>query len=163
MKDKRKANTAKLFNKLKYLSNIICFVFFLKLEKNFCQHQMVNSQNNHWLVLSTQNVVIVIKTKQQVHIIEFGVITNNANVIPPFSYPHGLRLNMEAYINCFKQVVLPWIERVAASRPYIWKQDSALYYISRRTQCLLIKNLCDHITINICPFNSPDCNPFDYV
>ena len=39
------------------------------------------------------------------------------------------------YIKCLEEVVLPWIERVAAERTYVWQQDFALCHTSkRRTQ-----------------------------
>ena len=52
----------KLFNKLKHPPTEYAYLFlFVSLsQKNFCQDQMVNSQNNRWLALSP---LIVIKTK----------------------------------------------------------------------------------------------------
>ena len=57
VKDKRKDRAVKLLNKLKDPSNRTCFGFS---QKNFCQDQMVNSENNLWLALSPQDVPIVI-------------------------------------------------------------------------------------------------------
>ena len=54
----------------------------------------------------------------------FGVVTSDGDVIPPFIFLHVLRLNMEAYIKCLEDLMLFWIERMAAGRPYI-SQDSA--------------------------------------
>ena len=71
---------------------------------------MVNSQNNCWLALSSQDVPIVMKTKHLVHVMVFGVVTSNGDVLPPFISPHSLRLN----IKCLEEVELSWIERVAA-------------------------------------------------
>ena len=47
----------------------------------------VNSQNNHWLALSSQNVPILMKTKQPFHIMDFGAVTSDGDVIPPFIFP----------------------------------------------------------------------------
>ena len=39
--------------------------------------------------------------------------------IPTFIFPQGLRINMETYIKCLEEVVLPWIKRMTAGRLYI--------------------------------------------
>ena len=72
---------------------------------------MVNSQNNCWLALSPQDVLILMKTKYQVHIRAFGMVTSNGDLIPPFIFPYGIRLNKEAYIKCLEEIVMPWIKR----------------------------------------------------
>ena len=33
-----------------------------------------------------------------------GVVTSDGNIMPSFIFPHGHRLNMEAYIKCFEEV-----------------------------------------------------------
>ena len=38
------------------------------------------------------------KTKYPVHIMVFGVVTSDGDVMPQFILPHSLRLNMEANI-----------------------------------------------------------------
>ena len=70
------------------------------------------TQNICWLPLSLQDLPIVIKLKYLAHIVCFGVVTSDSDVMPPFIFPHSLWLNMEA---CVK--------RLAAGRPYIWQQD----------------------------------------
>ena len=50
-------------------------------------------------------------TKHPVNIMVFGMVTSNGDVMPPFFFAHGLRLNTEAYIKCLEEVVLPWIKR----------------------------------------------------
>ena len=61
-----------------------------------------------------------------------------------------------------EEVVLFWIERVTARKPYVWQQNFASCHTSRRTQSWLIENFCDHIILNMWPPNSLDCNPLDY-
>ena len=90
----------------------------------------------------------------------FKVVTRNGDVMLLLILPHGLKVNIEAYIKCLKKIVLTWIERMAAERPYIWKQDSVPYHIRKRTQSLW-ENFCDAIIPYICLPNSPDCNLFD--
>ena len=51
----------------------------------------------------------------------FGVVTSIGAIIPPFIFPLELKLNMEANIKCLEKVVLPWIDMVAAGRPYVWQ------------------------------------------
>ena len=102
------------------------------------------------------------KTKHPVHIMVFGVVTSNSDVISSFILWHGLTLNMAAYIKCQNEVMQPWTERVTVERPCIWQQDSAPYHTSRRSQCCLWENFCDHITPNIWSPNSPNCHHLDY-
>ena len=94
---------------------------------------MVNSQNNNWLALSPKDELIVMKIKYPVHIMMFGMVSSNSDIINLLMYLHGLRLNTEANIKCLEEVVLIWIERVVAERPDIWKQDSALCHTNMRT------------------------------
>ena len=49
-------------------------------------------------------------------------------------------------INFQEEVVLPWIERVSIGISDVWQQDSAQCHRSRKTQCWLSENFCDHIT-----------------
>ena len=87
MKDKRKDQAAKLFNKFKHplQLNILCIS---SDKKNFCQDLMVNKQNTCCLPLFSQNVPIVMKTKHPVHLIVFEVVTGDGNAMPNLStYP----------------------------------------------------------------------------
>ena len=60
------------------------------------------------------------KTKHLVNIMMFGKVTSNDDIMLPFIFPNGIRINMKAYIKCLEEVILPWIERKAAWKPYIW-------------------------------------------
>ncbi len=42
-----------------------------------------------------------------VNIMVFGVITSDANVMPPFIFPQGLWLNTKTHTNCTEREVLP--------------------------------------------------------
>ena len=83
LKDKRKDCTAKLLHKLKHPHQLKMLWFFSD-EKNFNQDQMVNSQNNCWLALYLQDILMVMKTKHLVHIMMFGVVTSDGDVMPLF-------------------------------------------------------------------------------
>ena len=102
---RRETRTAKLFNQLKHplRPNTPCFFSY---EKNFHLNQMVNSLNNRWFALSTQDIPILMKTKHQVHIMMFGVVTRDREVMLPFIFSHSQRTDMEAYIMCQEEVVL---------------------------------------------------------
>ena len=116
MKDKRKDRT---FEETQASSQIEHALVFSD-EKNFYSDQMINSQNNRWLYLTPQDLLILMKTKHWVHIIVFGVITSDNDVIPPFIFPNGLRLNIKAYIKCLEEVMVSCIKRVTGGRSYIW-------------------------------------------
>ena len=63
----------------------------------------------------------------------FGEFINDGDVMLQFIFPRDLRLNMGAYIEGLVEVVLPWIERVAAGRAYVWLQYFVACYTSKRT------------------------------
>ena len=135
MKDKKKECTEKLFNKLKHSLQQNMLWFFAN-EKNFYLHQIMNSQNNCWLALPPQSVLIVMKTKHPFHSMVFGAITSGDDIMPPFIFPHNHGLNIEDNIKCLEEVELLWIERMAAWRSYIWQQDSVPHHTSRKTWSL---------------------------
>ena len=83
------------------------------------------------------------KTKHPGLITVFYVITSD---ILSLIFPHTLRLDMEAYIKCPEEAVLPWIETMAAGRAYIRQEDSMLCHTSMRIQSWLEENFCEHIT-----------------
>ena len=58
------------------------------------------------------------KNKHPVHIIVFFLrgVTSNDDVMALYIFLHVLRLNTEAYIKCFKEVVPTRIERVVSER-----------------------------------------------
>ena len=91
------------------------------------------------------------KNKHLTHIIVFGVVTNDGDIILPFIF----LLNTEAYIK------LP----AGCSAILDWKGScwNSQCLTNKGTQSWLSENFCDHISTNICPPNSPDCNHLGYV
>ena len=79
----------------------------------------------------------------------FSVVANDNDVMPPFIFPHGLRINTETYIKFLVEVLLPWLERVAAGRLYIWEQDS-----THATQTKEGSIGCEEISATISPLTS---------
>lgn len=71
VKEKRKVRATKLSSKLKlpFMLNIICFSFSDK--NNFCQDQMLNTQNDRCVTKFTKPVPRVVKTKYSVSIMVF--------------------------------------------------------------------------------------------
>ncbi|QQP52414.1 Uncharacterized protein FKW44_004561 [Caligus rogercresseyi] len=145
----------KLLNKLKHPVHNETLWFFSD-EKNFTQDQKHNSQNNRCCVRNPHEVPIVAQTKFPAAVIVFG------DVMPPHFFPKGLRLDSEGYVALMRDVVAPWIKKVAARRPYVFQQDSAPCHTSRKTQKWLSENLDDYTSPNIWLPNSPDCNPCDF-
>ena len=74
-------------------------------------------------------IFIMMKSKNPVYMV-FEVVTCNGDVMPPFILPPGLRFNTEAKIKFLVEVVLPWIERIAAGKLYVWQQGSGSYHTS---------------------------------
>ena len=61
------------------------------------------------------------QTKHSVHIMVFGIIISNGDIMHLFFFPHRFTLNTEVYSKCLVEVVLPWIKWVAAGRAYAWQ------------------------------------------
>ena len=59
------------------------------------------------------------KSKHPGHHMVFGVVTSNGDVIPLFTFQHGLRLNTETFIKCLVELILTWIAMVAAESPNV--------------------------------------------
>ena len=112
---------------------------------------MGNSKKNFWLALSLKDMPILMKTKHPVYIMVFGVVTWE-EVVRPFIFSYGIRRNMETYILYMDREGGCW-------KIIVWQQESVPCNTSRRTQCWLWENFCNHISPNIWPLNFPDCNP----
>jgi transposase len=148
---------AALLNRLKHPPEPDILIFFSD-EKNFSQDQKVNSRNHRWLYDDPSEVPIVMKTKFPATVMVLGVVSNKGDVMPPHA---GLRVNTEVYINVLTNVVKPWMDRVAAGRPYIWQQDGAPAHTSKKTQDWCRENLPFLWEKEVWPSSSPDCNPMD--
>ena len=128
MKNKKNGRAAKLFEQTQTsCTNQIYFGFSL-MRKISTRIRWGTHRYNRWLALSSQDVQIVLKIKHPVHIVVFGVVTSDGDVILPFIFLHGLRFNTLTYIMYLEAVVLPWNERMAAGRSYVWQQDFAMPY-----------------------------------
>ena len=61
-------------------------------------------------------------------------------------------------IKSLEEVMLTRIERRTPRRPYNWQKDTAPCHTSRKTDCWPSEIFCNHISSNIWPPNSPECN-----
>ena len=68
----------------------------------------------------------------------------------------------EGYVKVFRDVLKPWLDRVAEVRPYAFQQDSAPAHKARVTQEWMSANRQSHITPEFWSPNSPDLNPLEY-
>ena len=161
MREKRLNKSKKLLNKLKKPKEPN-MIWFFSDEKNFCQDQKFNRQNNRWIAMRPQDVPRVMQTKFPATVMVFEVISSEGHVMPPHIFEAGLRVTSEIYLTVMKEVVLPWIKKVAKDRPWVWQQDSAPCHVSKKSLEWLAENCYDFISKDIWPPSSPDLNPMDY-
>ena len=62
--------------------------------------------------------VWLIENKDSVYIIEFGVVTNDSDVMSPLIFVNGVTVDTEANIPCLEKVGLPRCEMVVARKSY---------------------------------------------
>ena len=122
----------------------------------------MNRRNNRWLCTSIDQVPIVMSTKFPATVMVLGVVSNEGDVMPPYFFPKGLKINMEEYIKVLRDVVKPWMDSVAGDRHYIFQQDGAPAHNGGRTQDWCKENLRGFWSKDFWPPSLPDCNPLDY-
>ena len=160
-KERRADKAARLLVRLKHPHDTNQLIFFSD-EKNFCQDQKVNKRNDRFLCSDAEEVPVVMSTKFPATVMVLGVISNEGDVMPPFFFEEGLRVNADAYIHVMDTVVKPWMESVAGNRHYVFQQDGAPAHNANRTQAWLEENVKEFWPKNTWPPSSPDCNPCDY-
>ena len=55
----------------------------------------------------------------------FGVVSSEGHIMPPHIFDVGLKVNTKVYLDVLKSVVIPWCNKVAGGRLWVWQQDSA--------------------------------------
>ena len=83
------------------------------------------------------------------------------DVLTPYFFPKGLKINMDEYINVLRDVVKPWMDRVGGYRLYIFQQDGGPAHDGGCTQDWCTENLRGFWSRDFRPPSSPDCNPLD--
>ena len=101
-KKTRYEKAAALLNRLKHPPVPDILIFFSD-EKNFSQDQKVNSRNNRWLCDDPSDVPIVMKTKFPATVMVLGVVSNKGDVMPPYIFEAGLRVNTDVYIDSIQK------------------------------------------------------------
>lgn len=93
-----------------------------------------------------------------------GVVSSEGHVMPPHIFDAGTELTTEVYLDVMEKVVVPWCNKVAEGRPWVWQQDAALAH--KNTQQWLedkeANGVYSHVPFSHWPPCSPDCNPLDY-
>ena len=99
-------------------------------------------------------IFILLKTKYSLHLVVFGVVISNGDVLPPFIFPHDLRLNTEVYTKWPKEVVLLWIKWMAVENP-----TSGNRTLHHATQAGKLNVGCKKISANTSPLTSGHLTP----
>ena len=95
---------------------------------------MQNSQNHRWIATNNRDGPWVMKTKFPATVMVFGVVSSEGHIMPPNILEVGLNVNTKVYLDVLKSVVIPWCNRVAGGRLWVWQQDSAPAHKSKETQ-----------------------------
>ena len=66
-----------------------------------------------------EDVPHVMHTQFPATVMVLSVVSNKGHVMPPHFFEKGLRVNAEEYMKVLRDVVKPWIDRVAEGRPYL--------------------------------------------
>lgn len=87
--------------------------------------------------------------------------------MPPHFFQKKETITKEVYLRVLSTVVKPWMDTVAAGRPYfpyvtIFQQDGAPAHTSHLVQNWLSDNVDMFWSKDFWPPNSPDLNPLDY-
>ena len=158
--ERRFVRASALLNDMKH--ETVGYLRFFSDEKNFTQEQKINRRNDRYLADNIEEVPIVMHVKFPLNVMVLAVVSSEGDVMPPFIFEKGVKLNSEVYIEVLNNVVKPWMHEVAKGRPYVFQQDSAPCHASKKTQAWLLENVYHHWSPELWPPNSPDLNPLDY-
>ena len=142
-KDTRLAKARALLNELKDES--VGMLRFFSDEKNFVQDMRVNVQNDRWLCSDPSDVPVVMRSKMPASVMILGVVSSDGDVMPLHIFQQGLRLNADGYIDVMKTIVVPWMNKTSAGRPYVFQKDSAPAHKAKKTQAWLLENVPHHV------------------
>ena len=70
----------------------------------------------------SEDRIKLMKTRYPVHIMMFGLVTSDGNLVSAFIFAYGSRLNTEVFIKCLEEVVLSLSDRVAVTG--LWTMPS---------------------------------------
>ncbi len=111
---------------------------FFSDEKLFNVDRTCNRQNTRWICQDPEDVPMVYRTKNPSSIMVLGVISSTGHVMPPHFFSVGLRINAEVYLSVLRDVVVPWMDKVARGNRYTFQQDGAPAHRAKVTQSWLL-------------------------
>ena len=74
-----------------------------------------------WIATNNRDVLRVMKTKFPATVTVFGVVSSEGNIMPPYIFEVGLKVNTKVYLDVLKSVVIPWCNQVVGGRPWVWQ------------------------------------------
>ena len=121
-------------------------------DPNYDNRTIVSTLTMHiWITTNNRDVPRVMKTKFPATVMVFGVVSSEGHIMPLHIFEVGLKVNTQVYLDVLKSVVIPWCNKVAGGRPWVWQQDSALAHKSKETQVWLQKECYDFVPFSHCP------------
>ena len=94
---------------------------FFSDEEMFTVERAVNRQNDRWLARDPKDVPIVGRTKLPQSVQVVGVVSSEGDVIPPYFFRRGQRINADVYLNVLSTLVKPWMDTIADGRSYVFQ------------------------------------------
>ena len=116
------------------------YLRFFSDEKIFTIDKFTNRRNDRWICLDPDEVHPVMKTKMPASVMVMAVISSEGHVMPPHFFKAGENVNTDVYLKVLTEVVVPWMDEVADGRPYIFQQDFAPAYKTKKVQDFLAIN-----------------------
>ena len=100
----------------------------------------------------------VMKIKFPATVMVFVVVSSEGHIMPPHIFEVGLKVNTKVYLDVLKSVVIPWCNQVAVGRPWVWQQDSAPAYKSKKPR-LCFGRSATTLYPSLSAPSSPDLKP----
>lgn len=85
-------------------------------------------------------------------IMDFKIISNQRHVMPPLFFPKTMSVTAHIYKKVLKDILKPWMDKLADRRSYISQEDSTQ---ASTTQVWLFSNIYQHWSPYLCLPSSP--------
>ena len=72
-----------------------------------------------WIATNNKDVPRVMKTKFPATVMVFGLVSSEGQIMPPYIFEVGLKVNIKVYLDVLKSVVIPRCNQVAGGGGYI--------------------------------------------
>jgi len=136
-------------------------ITFFSDEKIFSVDAKVNRKNDHLFARDPEDVSTA-RTKFPTSVHVLSVVSSEGHVMLPHFFQKEETVTEKIYLRILTRVVKPWIDTVAAGRPYVFQQDGTPAHTSHLVQNWLSDNMEMFWSKEFWPANSPDLNPMDY-